>query len=362
MAAVPDRCGNFEHGYRTFMEQIFGDNILFADDDKAHMFRDALGHLFTPDAVYSCEEDIKRIVQYHVATLDANLPLCVYTFFKEVVTEICLSLFLGLDFHKSLEETKNVLTLTTAHWHGITSVPLQFKVPGTSHASTYSHALEAKEKLLKIIQAQRHSTSQRFLKQFEEVASYDQDMFVNNHLLLFSSALVPKAIASLLTSFAIELGTADHISLQSELKLKPDLKSSIFQEVLRLYPPFLGGRRIARKDVVVDGYRIPQGHAVVYITYTAHRDAQVFQEPETFHPERWLGSRSDCDKHLFNFGLGPRKCLGQELVWKIVDVVVSELMAVYQWRLVDGQDTTHKYLPVSRPRNSVVVTLHKLQF
>lgn len=27
---------------------------------------------------------------------------------------------------------------------GITSVPLQFKVPGTSRASTYSHALEAK--------------------------------------------------------------------------------------------------------------------------------------------------------------------------------------------------------------------------
>lgn len=24
------------------------------------MFRDALGRLFTPDAVYSCEEDIKR--------------------------------------------------------------------------------------------------------------------------------------------------------------------------------------------------------------------------------------------------------------------------------------------------------------
>lgn len=28
---VSDRCGNFEHGYKTFMEQIFGDNILFAD-------------------------------------------------------------------------------------------------------------------------------------------------------------------------------------------------------------------------------------------------------------------------------------------------------------------------------------------
>ena len=37
----------------------------------------------------------------------------------------------------------------------------------------------------------------------------------------------------------------------------------------------------------IGGYRIPEGHPVVYVAFTANRDKSVFNEPTAFRPERW---------------------------------------------------------------------------
>ena len=42
------------------------------------------------------------------------------------------------------------------------------------------------------------------------------------------------------------------------------------------------------QDSLIDGYKVPEGSAVIYITYAAHRDPSVFKKPEKFRPERWI--------------------------------------------------------------------------
>ena len=41
------------------------------------------------------------------------------------------------------------------------------------------------------------------------------------------------------------------------------------------------------QDVVIDGYKIPKGHYVAYITKFANRDTTVFEQGDKFLPERW---------------------------------------------------------------------------
>ena len=48
-------------------------------------------------------------------------PDSVYDFFKKLATEICLSVFLDIDFHTSQELASDVVDLTTLHWHGTQS-------------------------------------------------------------------------------------------------------------------------------------------------------------------------------------------------------------------------------------------------
>ena len=42
------------------------------------------------------------------------------------------------------------------------------------------------------------------------------------------------------------------------------------------------------QDIIVEGYRLPADCAIVYMTYGAQRDPDIFQNPDDFIPERWL--------------------------------------------------------------------------
>ena len=65
-----------------------------------------------------------------------------------------------------------------------------------------------------------------------------------------------------------------------------------------------------RQDLQYKSYVIPAGSAVSMSTMPLHNNAQVFREPHSFIPERWLGENVKSD--LFVFGKGPRMCSGQK--------------------------------------------------
>lgn len=76
-------------------------------------------------------------------------PVEIYEYFKEMFTRLSIVLFLSSDI--SNESAKDISALMTAHWRGIISVPLPISIPLYSWKSGYGRALEAKEKLLKVI-------------------------------------------------------------------------------------------------------------------------------------------------------------------------------------------------------------------
>ena len=86
----------------------------------------------------------------------------------------------------------------------------------------------------------------------------------------------------------------------------------VLHEALRLCPPAPAIGRMAMRDVVVDGRRIPAGTNVVVGCYALHRDPSLWDEPERFDPERFNSARSaGRDRWQFlPFGAGPRSCIG----------------------------------------------------
>ena len=65
--------------------------------------------------------------------------------------------------------------------------------------------------MLDIIVERRQKKKYSFPCKMEALPDVN-DVFVNNHLLLLTSALVPKALSSILTSFAIEIADPKHVS------------------------------------------------------------------------------------------------------------------------------------------------------
>ena len=85
----------------------------------------------------------------YVELLTTRNPLEIYEFFKEMSTHLSIAVFLGEEVGE--EAAKELSALMTTHWRGIISVPLPISIPWTNWRSGYGKALEAKEKLLKVI-------------------------------------------------------------------------------------------------------------------------------------------------------------------------------------------------------------------
>src|SRR5205823_6310873 len=62
----------------------------------------------------------------------------------------------------------------------------------------------------------------------------------------------------------------------------------VWDEVLRLYPPFWRISRQAIADDVVAGFRIPAGCAVLLAPYLTQRHPGLWPDPDRFDPDRFL--------------------------------------------------------------------------
>jgi cytochrome P450 len=86
-----------------------------------------------------------------------------------------------------------------------------------------------------------------------------------------------------------------------------------FKEAMRIYPPVWHIPRLAAQDDEISGFRIPQDTRVLISIWSTHRDPAVYDEPEAFRPERWLGDApAERPRHAYlPFGGGRRACVGQ---------------------------------------------------
>ncbi|CAF1016907.1 unnamed protein product [Adineta ricciae] len=103
----------------------------------------------------------------------------------------------------------------------------------------------------------------------------------------------------------------------------------VIKEVLRLAPIASVTTRIALQDTVVDNTPVRRGQTVLIGMNNINTDARYWHhdDPKRFIPERYL--HEDKDHHpsaLLAFGGGHRACIGQDLAWLELKVVIIRLM------------------------------------
>ena len=98
------------------------------------------------------------------------------------------------------------------------------------------------------------------------------------------------------------------------------------QEVLRIHPilPTVEGRRLTA-PMEIQGYHLPAGINVAPCAYLVHRREDLFPEPLTFRPERFL-SRRFSPYEYFPFGGGNRQCLGTTLAPMEMKLVLATVL------------------------------------
>ncbi|XP_071322456.1 uncharacterized protein [Trachinotus anak] len=301
----------FQKDPTDLMTKMYGDTIVTTNGEEACLLRLSLTSLFSGSCLESSSDYISSVCVRCLKDLSlSRQPECVYSVFKRLGTELVLGLFLNVRAEEQPELFQEISELCTQHWHGLISAPVNVKVPLWS--SGFSTALDARDKLMDIIKDKLENDTQGFVGTLSSLPLPDSSC-ASQHLLLFISALIPKALASLLTSFTLTLSGNEQEETRRRATEDPDYLRKVLLEVQRLWPPFIGGRRIADRDSTLAGFHVPKDYGVIYISHAVHRDPEVFQQPDNFLPERWSGRNAGQEHFLCSFGGGPRSCIGSKL-------------------------------------------------
>nr|AKI33848.1 cytochrome P450 76AD1-like protein [Acleisanthes lanceolata] len=125
---------------------------------------------------------------------------------------------------------------------------------------------------------------------------------------------------------------------ESDINNLPYIQA-IIKESLRLHPPtvFLLPRK-ADVDVQLYGYVVPKNAQVLVNLWAIGRDPNVWPDPEVFRPERFMDCEIDVkgrDFELLPFGAGRRICPGLSLAYRMLNLMLANLIHSFDWKLPD---------------------------
>jgi cytochrome P450 len=112
---------------------------------------------------------------------------------------------------------------------------------------------------------------------------------------------------------------ARHPELQDYLRANPHRMTDAVEELLRLYTPYRGFARTARRDVEIGGRCIHAGEAIALVFTSANRDADHFPNPDEFDIDR------PTRDHI-TFGRGTHNCPGASLGRLQIRVALEEIL------------------------------------
>lgn len=104
---------------------------------------------------------------------------------------------------------------------------------------------------------------------------------------------------------------------RAETADKLEYVDAVIKETLRLYAPLPASEpRSSPEPITIDGYPIPARTVVSMSPYTLHRNADVFKDPSSFNPDRWIDSSpevlAEMKKLYWAFSSGGRMCIGMQ--------------------------------------------------
>ncbi|OTA65405.1 cytochrome P450 [Hypoxylon sp. EC38] len=136
-------------------------------------------------------------------------------------------------------------------------------------------------------------------------------------------------------------------------------------ECLRLYPPVAGGfPRVAPKGGGMVASRfVPEGYTVSVWQWAVNHDTRFWTDPYEFKPERFLGDpryKNDRFDAMQPFSVGPRNCIGKNLAYAEMRLILAKIIYNFDMRLADdARDwlaTQKNYVLWDKPVLGVYIT------
>ncbi|KAF5176868.1 Cytochrome p450 [Thalictrum thalictroides] len=359
------------------LKKLFGTSFFTAPYDEAVRTRKIVTAFLQQEVMHQLVERFDKTCRKCMQRdWIGNNKVLAFSLIKKYAFSIACDMFTSVD--DSEWETKMMKEFNIL-LGGVFQLPIYF--PGTRHYKAVRSADLIREELIKLIKKKRmirdlEGTTDKDLISYlidahGENGNVLSDTEIADNVILLMNAghdtstssmmMLMKYLAEMPDCYYKVLQEQREIAMQKkpgELLNKDDIHKmkyswNVIKEVLRLSPPIVGTFRKSKVDFTYNGYTVPKGWVVSWITYSTHKDARYFQDPEKFDPVRF--DRDKLTPYTFvPFGGGPRMCPGNEFAKLEMLVFLHHLVREFRWELefpneiiaVDPMPKSSKGLPV----------------
>ncbi|EAQ83585.1 hypothetical protein CHGG_09989 [Chaetomium globosum CBS 148.51] len=111
-------------------------------------------------------------------------------------------------------------------------------------------------------------------------------------------------------------------------------------EALRMYPPVPTGlpRVVPKGGANIAGNYVPEKTVVAVHHWAMYHNDEHFKDPFAYHPERWLDDPAFAGDHkeaFQPFHLGPRNCLGKNLAYIEMRLILVRILWNFDLRIAE---------------------------
>ncbi|KAF4213397.1 hypothetical protein CNMCM5878_000031 [Aspergillus fumigatiaffinis] len=365
----------YGHGHRQLPKVLNSASnpmdIVSSNDADHTRFRKSLSHAFSARGLQAQEPFINTYVDKLIAQLKgvakSQLPADMAKWFNLITFDIIGDLAFGEPFY-GLESTQ--------YHHWVATIFESVKLfPFVKMKDTYPTvfnlvSLFVPKRLLEAQKEQIAHAREAVKKRLHNSSAYnrgdfmdsmcrnrgkddglsEEEMVANANILIIAGSETtatllagliyfllrnPDALAKVVTEVRSTMKTEADITCNSAGARLPYMLACI-QESFRLYPPVPTGlQRMTLEPMTIAGYDVPAGTKVSVHPMGASWSSLNFYAPDRFLPERWLPEvKSDPTSPFFSdkrevvqpFSVGPRNCIGRNLAFAEMRLILARLL------------------------------------
>ena len=351
-----------------FLSPILSPDMVLMQDGQQHRIsRKLILPVFLPQAIASYFDTIQAVVTETINNWGKQGTINLSAELHKLTLKMVVKIFLGSEKTSEIEQVSEWFTVLVDSLNGV----VKWDNPLTMHGRGQAARRKIFDYVRQIIQER---AVQGDLEQSTDVLSLLLNTIDEDGNRFTETQVINQAIgflfaghdttSSLMSWLLFELGNnpqwrqrlrdecqqvvgGGSIAL-SHLRQLPNMTNTI-KEGERMYPPGFIICRMAMADIEYGGYLIPAGWYVCIFPMMTHRLPEIYQDPDTFDPNRFAPPREEDRKQpysLIGFGGGVHSCIGVELAQMEMKIILSTLLQNYDWTVTP---TTAEIAPVRKP-------------
>ncbi len=353
------------------LEPVLGKSSVLVLDEKPHMSqRKLLLPPFHGTRMQGYEQTMSEIAEREIGTWPTGTPYQLRPRMQAITLEIILQTVFGVRGGERMGELRTALR----EFLDLTTNPqilLPLLLLGPSRVRKFPPFRRRVDRVDELIYReiaerrgaedveQRDDVLSMLISARHEDGSPMRDEEMRDELLTLLVAGHETTATSL--SWAIERLSRNPAKLErlraEVLEGREEYLTATIQETLRLRPVISIVIRKLTEAVEIGGYELPAGISVAPCVYLAHRNPEVYPEPQRFLPERFLDNPPGTYTWI-PFGGGVRRCLGASFAQFEMAVVLKELVKRHQIRPANPKpERVFRRAITETPRHNAEVVL-----